>query len=129
MDIATSSSLSEAFPLAVGEAMACGVPCVVTDVGDSALMVGETGKVVAARDPNGLAEAWRELIEAGPEARSHLGMTARCRIEQHFGLPAVVERYQAIYAQLTGNTQHMPSPNLAQTEFPFAFRSQSKTGC
>jgi len=72
MDIVTSSSLSEAFPLAVGEAMACGVPCVVTDVGDSALMVGETGKVVAARDPNGLAEAWRELIEAGPEARSHL---------------------------------------------------------
>jgi glycosyltransferase involved in cell wall biosynthesis len=100
MDIATSSSLSEAFPLAIGEAMASGASCVVTNVGDSALIVGETGRVVAARDPDGLARAWRELIEAGPGRRRHLGTAARCRVEQLFGLPAVVERYQSIYAQL-----------------------------
>jgi glycosyltransferase involved in cell wall biosynthesis len=104
MDIATTSSLVEAFPLVIGEAMACGTTCVVTDVGDSALIVGNTGKVVAPRDPEALAEAWRELIEAGPEVRRRLGMAARRHVQQHFGLPAVVERYQAIYAELANAT-------------------------
>jgi glycosyltransferase involved in cell wall biosynthesis len=115
MDIATSSSVSEAFPLAVGEGMACGTPCVVTNVGDSALMVGETGKVVAPRNPLALAAAWRELINAGPEARRSLGMAARRRIQRHFGLSGIVHRYQAIYEQLAGETQQgMPSSRLAQ---------------
>lgn len=115
MDIATSSSASEAFPLAVGEAMACGTPCAVTNVGDSALIVGETGKVVAPKDPAALAGAWRELIEAGPEVRRSLGMAARRRVQQHFDLSAIVERYQAVYAQLaSGTLQPMPSSSLAQ---------------
>jgi glycosyltransferase involved in cell wall biosynthesis len=115
-DIATSSSLSEAFPLSVGEAMACGTPCVVTDVGDSALIVGNTGRVVKPRDPDALTAAWRELIEAGPSVRRHLGMTARLRVEQHFSLPMAVERYQAIYAQLAGEArQSIPSPGLAKS--------------
>jgi glycosyltransferase involved in cell wall biosynthesis len=115
MDIATSSSVSEAFPLAVGEAMACGTPCAVTNVGDSAFIVGDTGKVVAPRDPAALAGAWRELIEAGPEVRRSLGMAARHRIEQHFDLAAIVDRYQAIYARLAGGTrQKMPSSSLVE---------------
>jgi glycosyltransferase involved in cell wall biosynthesis len=116
MDIATTSSAgNEAFPLVIGEAMACGTPCVVTNVGDSALIVGETGRVVPPRNPDALAEAWRELIEAGPGVRRHLGMTARLRIIQRFALPAVVERYQAIYAQLAGKAQQsMPSSGLAK---------------
>lgn len=105
IDIATSSSLSEAFPLSVGEAMACGTPCVVTDVGDSAMIVGDTGRVVAPRNPDALATAWRELIEAGPGVRHHLGMAARRRVHQHFALPSVVRRYQSIYAQLADETQ------------------------
>jgi glycosyltransferase involved in cell wall biosynthesis len=115
IDIFTSPSLSEAFPSAVGEAMACGTPCVVTNVGDSALIVGETGKVVPAGNPDALTEAWRELIKAGPGVRRHLGMAARLRVKQHFSLPMAVERYQAIYAQLAGETrQSMPSPGLAK---------------
>ncbi len=112
MDISTTSSLVEAFPLVIGEAMACGTPCVVTDVGDSALIVGETGKVVPPGEPEALAEAWRGLIEAGPEVRRRLGMAARHRVQQYFGLPAVVERYQAIYTQLADETEHAVSTSI-----------------
>ena len=114
IDIATSSSLSEAFPLSVGEAMASGTPCVVTDVGDSALIVGDTGRVVAPGNPDALATAWSELIEAGPAVRHHLGMAARRRVHQHFALASVVRRYESIYAQLASETQQvMPFPDLA----------------
>src|SRR5260370_20610261 len=73
--------------MAVGEAMACGTPCVVTDVGDSALIVDKTGIVVPPGDPHALAKAWRKLIEAGFAARHRLGMAARHRVQQHFALP------------------------------------------
>src|SRR5713226_5770068 len=116
IDIATTASISgEAFPLVIGEAMACGTPCVVTDVGDSALIVGETGIVVPPGDPHALAEAWRKLIEAGPAVRHRLGMAARHRIEKLFALPAIVERYQAVYARLA--TERLPSvssPSLSE---------------
>lgn len=115
MDIATTASRSEAFPIVIGEAMACGTPCVVTDVGDSALIVANTGTVVAAEDPHALAEAWRKLIEAGPEVRRCLGTAARCRVQQHFALPAIVERYQNIYAQLAMNgPREQSSVSLSQ---------------
>jgi len=104
MDMATISSRTEAFPVVIGEAMACGTPCIVTDVGDSALIVGETGTVVAPGNPDALAAAWRKLIEAGPGVRHRLGMAARNRVQQHFALPAVVERYQSTYTQLAGGT-------------------------
>jgi glycosyltransferase involved in cell wall biosynthesis len=116
MDIATTASLSgEAFPIVIGEAMACEIPCVVTDVGDSALIVGNTGKVVAPSDPAGLAQAWRELIEAGPEMRRRLGTAARRRVEQNFALPAIVNRYQAVYERLVSpSLRGMPKPGFSQ---------------
>jgi glycosyltransferase involved in cell wall biosynthesis len=115
MDISTTSSLSEAFPIAIGEAMACGTPCVVTDVGDSALIVGETGAVVAPGDPQALARAWERFIEAGPEKRHRLGQAARCRIQQHFALPAIVGRYQAVYSELAAAPpSNLPAPNLSE---------------
>jgi len=114
MDIATTASLSEAFPIAIGEAMACETPCVVTDVGDSALIVGETGIVVAPGDPRALAEAWRKLVEAGPEVRYRLGMAARRRVQQNFALSKIVDCYQAIYTKLAAGTlQDVSAPNLS----------------
>ncbi len=100
LDIATSSSYSEGFANAIGEAMACGVPCVVTDVGDSALLVGTTGKVVPCRNSQALAEAWCDSIEMGSQGRYLLGQKARHRIEQHFSLSAIIDRYQALYQQI-----------------------------
>ena len=115
IDIATTASRSEAFPIVIGEAMACGTPCVVTDVGDSALIVENTGSVVAPEDPHALAEAWRALIVAGPVVRHRLGIAARSRVQQHFALPAVVESYQALYARLVAPAlRDVPSAGLSQ---------------
>lgn len=115
MDIATTASRSEAFPVVIGEAMACGTPCVVTDAGDSAMIVGHTGIVAPPGDPNALARGWRSLIQAGPEVRHRLGMAARKRVQENFALPTIVERYQAIYAELAaGKPQGIPTSRLSE---------------
>ena len=80
--------------------MACGVPCVVTDVGESAVIVGQTGRVVPPRNPKELANAFHELVELGREGRTRLGIAARCRIQEHFDLPDIVTRYQNLYQEL-----------------------------
>src|SRR5690606_16992715 len=78
--LVSSSSYGEAFPLVVGEAMACGVPCVVTDVGDSAYIVGDTGVVVPVNDIEALSIAIREVLELTPPEREQRGSAARTRI-------------------------------------------------
>ncbi len=110
LDIATSSSLGEGFPNAIGEAMACGIPCVVTDVGDSAWIVADTGKVVPARNPEALAKACLELIERGYTRRSELGLAARRRVEDRFNLPTIVKEYERLYTQVAGHRSptHLP---------------------
>jgi glycosyltransferase involved in cell wall biosynthesis len=101
LDVATSSSsFSEAWPLAVGEAMACGVPCAVTDVGDSAVIVGDTGRVVPPKDPIALADAWHELLALAPDEKVRLGQTARRRIEEQFDLLDAVAKYEKLYEEL-----------------------------
>lgn len=100
VDIACLSSSGEAFPNVVSEAMSCSVPCVVTDVGDAALIVGETGLVVPPKNPAALAEAWREMLDLGPEGRSRLGMAARERVKEKYSLSQIVNRYQDLYEEL-----------------------------
>jgi len=103
LDVAVSSSLGgEGFPNVVGEAMACAVPCVVTDVGDSALLVGKTGRVVAAKDPEALAAAIIGLLEAPPEFREELGKQARLRVMKNYSLDSVVKRYETAYRGVAG---------------------------
>src|SRR4029079_13179023 len=67
----TSTSRAESFSNAIAEAMACGIPCVVTDVGDSARIVGTSGLVVPASNPGALAAAWESALD-GP---AHLPRT------------------------------------------------------
>jgi glycosyltransferase involved in cell wall biosynthesis len=95
-----SSSFGEGFPNVIGEAMSCEVPCIVTDVGDSALIVGQTGRVVPPRNPQALSDGLRELVELGQEGRSRLGVAARKRIKEYFALPEIVTRYQNLYQEL-----------------------------
>jgi glycosyltransferase involved in cell wall biosynthesis len=98
LDIATvASAYGEAFPLVVGEAMSCQVPCVVTDVGDAAEIVADTGKVVSPKNPQALATAWQELIELETDKREKLGIAARDRIIKNFSLSKVVNQYEQLW--------------------------------
>lgn len=98
LDILTSSSaFGEAFPLVIGEAMACGIPCVVTDIGDSGWIVGDTGKAVPPKNPAALAQAWQEMIDLAPTARADKSTAARNRIVEKFALDSIVDQYEDIY--------------------------------
>lgn len=97
LDVAVSSSIGEGFPNVLGEAMACGTPCVATDVGDSAVLLGGAGRLVPAGDPAALAEAVLELLSLPAPARAALKAAARARIVERYALPGIVARYEAFY--------------------------------
>jgi glycosyltransferase involved in cell wall biosynthesis len=100
LDVLASSSIGEAFPNVVGEAMACSVPCVVTDVGDSAYIIGDTGRAVASGDMTGLAAALESLLILPFEQRRSLGEQARARVAEYFEIGKVVQMYEAFYEEL-----------------------------
>jgi glycosyltransferase involved in cell wall biosynthesis len=89
LDLACSSAETEGFSNAVAEAMACGLPCVVTDVGDCALIVGDTGVVVPPKDSDALAAG---LMEALERLGSDAGSRARERVVSEFSVQRMVER-------------------------------------
>jgi glycosyltransferase involved in cell wall biosynthesis len=100
LDVAASSSSSgEGFPNVIGEAMSCGVPCVVTDVGDSSFVVGDTGLSVPAGDVRAFA-AGIEALLGSAQRRLELGARARQRVVEHFSLDAVVRAYEDVYMEV-----------------------------
>lgn len=99
-DLFASTSITEAFSNAVGEAMSFGVIPVVTDVGDSARIVGDRGVVVPPRRPDLMAAAWREVLSLDPAERARRGGLARERIRREFSLDAVVDRYASLLREL-----------------------------
>lgn len=100
LDVAVSSSRAEAFSNAIGEAMSCALPCVVTDVGDSALIVGSSGRVVPPGAPDALAAAMLAMVDLGASGRAAWGEQARTRVVAEFSLVAVATRHLALYTEL-----------------------------
>ena len=98
--LASSSSYGEAFPNVLGEAMACGVPCAVTDVGDSAYILGDTGRIVASGDMPALAEAIYHILSLPHIMRESLGRLARSRIEINFEIKRIVNQYETFYSSM-----------------------------
>jgi len=98
--LVSASAYGEGFPNVIGEAMACCVPCAVTDVGDSATIVGDTGTSVPPRDPAALATAIVSLLAEGGDALARRGQAARHKIACDFSLPEVAERYYSMYRRM-----------------------------
>lgn len=98
VDIASlSSAYGEALPLSIAESMACGTPCVATDVGDANLLVGSTGRIVAPRDPAALSEAWEGLLRLPPLERSRVGQSARTKIQNEYNILHSARLYASLY--------------------------------
>jgi glycosyltransferase involved in cell wall biosynthesis len=100
LDIVCCSSLSEGLPNAVAEAMACDVPCVVTDVGDSAMLVGDTGIVVFVNDSQALIDGLKRCIDNLPRVGRP---SPRERIMNSFDVRRLVERTEAELSALASN--------------------------
>lgn len=102
LDLLVLSSSSEAFPNVVAEAMACETPCVVTDVGDAALIVGETGWIVPPRNPRALASAIERAIQCRqtPEWFDRC-VSARDRIKRYFSVEKMISGYHSVWGELT----------------------------
>ncbi|MBL9129865.1 MAG: glycosyltransferase, partial [Verrucomicrobiaceae bacterium] len=96
LNIAVSSSaFGEGFPNVVGEAMACAVHVVATDIGDTRWVMGETGRLVPPRDPQALANACLEILDCGVTQ----DLAARERIERHFSLTSVLSQFESLITE------------------------------
>jgi glycosyltransferase involved in cell wall biosynthesis len=101
--VVSSSRYGEGFPNAVAEGMACETPCVVTDVGDSATLVGDTGHVAAPGDAPALAAGVRALLR-DPDRRTR-GQRARARVVENFSIARLVDRTLAVLEPLVASTE------------------------
>ena len=100
VDVVVSPSFCEGFPNVLGEAMAVGTPCVATEAGGCAEVLGDTGVLVPVGDADALADALSQLLDAGPETWSRMGRAARRRVEDRFELHTVAKRYGDFYQGL-----------------------------
>jgi glycosyltransferase involved in cell wall biosynthesis len=99
-DLLVSSSRTEAFPLVLGEAMACLVPCVATDCGDTSALLGSTGWIVPTRDPSALGAAVLEALALTPAERADHGRRGREHIRQNYDIGGIARRYVDLYAEV-----------------------------
>jgi glycosyltransferase involved in cell wall biosynthesis len=97
LDALVSPSLGEAFPLIIGEAMACGVPCVATNVGDTALIMGDTGIATEPGDMQGIVDGLIEILTSSSEIRAARSYRARQRILDNFEMEHIAQRYMDVY--------------------------------
>jgi glycosyltransferase involved in cell wall biosynthesis len=99
------SLYGEAFPNVVAEAMACGTPCVVTDVGDASAIVGDTGWTVPPGDPQALANVIADVFRLRTDADKWAARrcAARSRAVANFGIEAMIARYKAVWNEVVAS--------------------------
>jgi hypothetical protein len=112
LDVFCSSSLSEGFPNVIGEAMACGRRCVVTDVGDSKLVTGDTGVVVPSNDLEALATGLRQELD-----RSGLNFRARQRILENFSVPQLGTKRSGLFCRTFARSRTLITPECTSRAF------------
>ncbi len=124
-----SSAWGESFPNVLGEAMACGIPCVTTNVGESSKIVGDTGFVVPPSDGAELIRSLIVMLEKRTETRRQLGKTARKRIEINYNLKKIVERYAQFYNDLIdGWDYQIRIPSMSDMEVAYLIVSKTFPG-
>lgn len=100
MEIFCLSSRTEAFPIVVGEAMAMGLPCVSTDVGDVAVLMADAGVIVPKSNPDALAQGVASLLTLGAVGRKQLGLKGKARIHAKFSMEDIRKRIEGIYKEV-----------------------------
>ena len=95
LNLLTSSSSGEGFPNVVAEAMACGIPCAVSDAGDSSRIVGDLGEVVPSGNPVALGEAWDRMLESPPDSEA-----LRRSIQERYSLVRMCDATERLYQEL-----------------------------
>lgn len=99
-DLCTLSSISEAFPLSLLEAMSCGIPCVAPNVGDIPMIIDQWGKIVPVRDPNSLANAWKSILCSTREKYIELSNGSRKRVIENFSFEEMIKSYTNLYYKI-----------------------------
>jgi glycosyltransferase involved in cell wall biosynthesis len=102
--LALSSAWGEGFPNVIGESLACQVPVVATDVGDSAAIVADSGIIALPGDTEAFSNALVEMAALGPAGRRSLGFAGRNRAKANYGLAEVSARYDKLHNDLVSQT-------------------------
>ena len=100
IDIFCLISKSEGFPTVVGEAMAKGLPCIVSDIGDARILLDDKTQLVAPENLNELLAAIEHFMRLSVDERSTIGIKNKQRIDRHFSLNRMVRRYKDLYSDV-----------------------------
>ncbi|MCE3237870.1 MAG: glycosyltransferase, WbnK-like family [Gammaproteobacteria bacterium] len=105
LDVLALASFTEAFPNVLGEAMACRVPCVTTDVGDAAKIVGESGYIVKPGDMDDLADKLVKMLSLSQAERRKTGEVGRERIIKYYHVHNIAKQYENLYFSILHTKQ------------------------
>lgn len=100
MDLFCMPSRTEGFPNGLGEAMAMGLPCVATDVGDTAVLTGDTAVLVPPKNEQALAQGILDVLTLSEKQREQMGLRAKERVMSEFSIEKAIARFDAVYQSI-----------------------------